>query len=337
MFSKQEFGIDLGTDTIKIYDKRDNSVSIEKNLIAIRNDSDVLAVGNDAFEMLNREAEDTIVSTPSNAGKISDIRFTEAILHSLLYKQKHYIGYRSNIYFAVPVDMTELERRAYASIAKRGKLRKCSIYLVEKPILDALALGLPIAKAKGSTIINIGASGTTLAAIADSHVVLNNFFSLGGNIIDDEIIAAARKKNNIIISNKEAEKIKIQILADSLYSSKGAFVSGIDSVSGLPRSGFITSGTVRRAVDKILNELIVKLRDFMQRVPPQIREIAEEEGIYLTGGCSRIHGIAERIGKGLGYPIQQSSLHEQSTVNGLKEVISYTGANKLAYTPMQRK
>ncbi len=337
MFSKQEFGIDLGTDTIKIYDKRDDSVSIEKNLIAIRNDSDVLAVGNDAFEMLNREASDTIVSTPSNAGKISDIRFTEAILHSLLYKQKHYIGYRSNIYFAVPIDMTELEKRSYASIAKRGKLRNCSIYLVEKPILDALALGLPIAKAKGSTIINIGASGTTLASIADSHVVLNNFFPLGGNVIDFEITAAARRKNNIIISRKEAEKIKIQILDDTLGSSNGAFVSGIDTVSGLPRSGFITSGTVRKTVDQVVNELIINLQDFIQRIPPQIREIAAEEGIYLTGGCSRIHGIAERISKGLGYPVQQSSLYEQSTVNGLKEVISYTGANKLAYTPMQRK
>lgn len=336
MFYKQEFGIDLGTDTIKIYDKREDSVITEKNLIAIRGDSELIAVGNDAFEMVNRASADIVVTTPSEAGKISDIRMTEAIIHSLLFKQRHYIGRRPDIYFAVPADMTEIEKRAYASIAKRGKLRNCSVYLVEKPIADALALGIPVAKAKGTTMLNIGASGTVLSAIAESNVILNNFIPIGGNTIDIEIAAAVRKKNNIIISRKMAQKIKTDLI-DGDKPSNGAIAEGIDTDSGLPRSGFITSGTVNKVVDNVIDELIVHLQDFMQRIPPQIRSITSEEGIYLTGGCSRIRDIRKKLSEGLGYPVHLSSLYEQSTINGLKEVISYAGANRLAYAPMQRK
>ena len=336
MFYKQEFGIDLGTDTIKIYDKKTDSITVEKNLIAVKNGKSVLGVGNAAFEMLNRSASDTVVMTPVNGGRIDDIRYAEAVIHLLLFGQKHYIGHNPSIYFAVPTDMTEIERRAYASIARRGKLRNCTIYLVEKPVLDALALGLPVKNAKGSMMINVGAVSTELSAIADSNVILSNSVPIGGKSFDEHIAAAVRRKNMLSISAKSAEELKIK-LSGSVETPKGYSVEGIDTDTGLPRSGFITSATVNGAVRSQIDKMTEALQKFLERIPPQVRSTVSKEGIFLTGGGSHISGLAPLLSDRLGYPVHLSSQYQLCTVNGLKEVILYTGANKLAYAPLTLK
>lgn len=336
MFFRQEFGIDLGTDTIKIYDKKTDTITVEKNLIAVKNSTTVLGAGNAAYDMLNRSAADTVVMTPVKGGRINDIRYTEAIIHLLLFEQKHYIGYKPSIYFAVPTDMTEIERRAYASIAKRGKLRDCSVYLVEKPILDALALGLPVIKAKGSMMINIGAFSTELSVIAESNVILSSTVPVGGNIFDENIVAAVRKKNLLNISQKKAEEIKI-LFTGSENPPRGISVDGIDVKTGLPRSGYVTFATVDKAVKSNFNEITEGIHLFLERIPPQVRNNILSEGIYLTGGSSYISSIRDFIASECDYSIHLSSQYQYCTINGLKEVILHSGANKLAYTPLKRK
>ncbi|HIV17335.1 MAG TPA: rod shape-determining protein [Candidatus Alectryocaccobium stercorigallinarum] len=333
MFYKQEFGIDLGTDTIKIYDKKTDTITVERNLIAVRSDQEVLGVGNSAYEMLNRAARDTAVMSPVTGGRINDIRYTEALIHLLLFEQKHYIGHKPSIYFAVPTDMTEIERRAYASIARRGRLKGCTIYLVEKPVLDALALGLPIKKAKGSMMINMGAFSTELSAIADSNVILSKSVPIAGKSFDESIAADVRKKNMLNISLKSAETLKISLLG-SESNEAGMFAEGIDTGTGLPRSGYVTRSTVGKAVKRQMKKMTEELRVFLERIPPQVRSTALLEGIYLTGGSSRIPGFAEMISESLGYPVHLSSQYQFCTINGLKEVVNYSGANKLAYTPL---
>ena len=336
MFFPQEFGIDMGTDTIKIYDKKENRISVEKKLIAVRRPSEVLAVGDEAYEMLGRVAADTRISSPVEAGRISDVWYAEAIIHSLLYKQKHYIGHRPSIYFAVPTDMTEIERRAYASIARRGRLRNCSIYLVEKPIADALALGLPVVNAKGTMMINMGAFSTDLSAIADSHVILNSAVPVGGKNLDEAIVAAVRKRNRLQISLRKAEEIK-KIFIGSAAAPAGVLAEGIDIDTGLPRDGYVTAGTVQTAIRRCMKDLTEGLLRFMERIPPQVRDVTAKEGIHLLGGGSRIQGIAGILSRHLNITIHLSNLYESGTVNGLKEVIASDDDNKLAYAPMQRK
>lgn len=333
MFYRQEFGIDLGTDTIKIYDKKNDAVTVEKNLIAVKGGNTVLGVGNEAYDMLNRSAADTEVITPVSGGRINDIRYTEAVIHLLLFEQKHYIGHNPSIYFAVPTDMTEIERRAYASIARRGKLRNCTVYLVEKPILDALAMGLPVLKAKGSMMINIGAVSTELSAIADSNVILSRSVPVGGISFDESIAAAVRKKNMLHIGLKTAENLKKDLLGEDI-TVKGMFADGIDTRTGLPRNGYITHAAVKKAVGLQLDKMIDELRAFLQRIPPQVRNTVMSEGIHLTGGGSRLAGIAELLSEKLGFPVHLSTQYQYCTINGLKEVIQHSGANKLAYTPL---
>ena len=336
MFYRQEFGIDLGTDTIKIFDKKTDTITVEKNLIAVRSGSTVLGAGNEAYEMVGRTSSDTAIMTPVFDGRIIDIKFAEAIIHILLFSQRHYIGYRPSIYFAAPTDMTEIERRAYASIARRGKLRGCAVYLVEKPILDALALGIPIKKAKGSMMINIGASSAYLSAIAESNVILSKSFPMGGRSFDAAIAAAVKKRNMLNISLKSAELLKIKLLDSNTHTS-GMTVEGTDVTTGLPRNGYVTHATVFNAVKGLIEEMIVEFRSFLERIPPQVRNTVSLEGIYLTGGGSRIAGLGDMLSAGLKYSVKTSSHGRLCTINGLKEVMVHSGANQLIYTPLTLK
>ena len=154
------YGIDLGTSTVKIYDLKKDTITKEKNMIAIRNREQVIAVGNYAYEMHERTPSNIEVITPMSNGRIANVLMVEAVLHTLLHRCMRHMGYRPELYFSVPCDMTEIERRSYYTIAHKGALKNCRMYLVDKPIADALALGIPINRTKGSMIVNIGAQST---------------------------------------------------------------------------------------------------------------------------------------------------------------------------------
>lgn len=337
MFYRQEFGIDPGTDTIKIYDKKEDTITAEKNLIAVRGHAQVLAAGNAAGAMWNRSAADTVLSTPVQGGRISDIWHAEAVIHSLLFSQKHYLGRNPALYFAVPTDMTEIEKRAYASIARRGRLRNCTVYLVEKPLADALALGIPLSRAKGSMMINMGAFSTELSAVADGHVILNGSVPAGGNLFDENIVTAIRRRNRLRISARQAEALKIRFLDAEGEPEEAILTEGIDADTGLPRNGFVTSKTVEKAVAEGMEQIAGGLTRFLERIPPQVRRTVAGEGIHLLGGSSHIRGVPAMLSERLGYPVLLSSLYGNGTINGLKEVINHSDANHFAYIPMDDK
>ena len=338
MFYHQEFGIDLGTDTIKIYDKRSDRVDIEKNMIALRDHSEIAAVGNAAYRILGREPENVKVHIPMSSGKINDILMVEAILHTLLFRQKHYIGHRPDLFFSVPTDMTEIERRAYASIARRGKLRNCNIYLVEKPIADALSLGISPGRTKGSMIINFGACSTELSVIASSRVILNRSINVCGNSIDARIVSSVRRKNSLYISRKIAEELKINLDLYKRNNSRSISLNGIDAATGLPRNGIVTLATIEKAITASFPELLSEIRKFMERIPPQIRGILSEEGITLCGGGSHIAGLDTYLKENLGCPVRLSTQFQFCTVNGLREIITHSGKKNVSdYREKRRK
>ena len=173
MFNNHVYGIDLGSNMIKIYSQNSNEILKEKNMIAIRNKDTVLAVGDVAYEIYEKNPTNVKVSSPMLNGMIANISHLEIMLQLLLDKTERSVGRHPVIYFAVPVDMTEIEKRAYYSIAQTGRLRKSKVLLVERPIADALALGIPIMRTKGSMIVNIGAATTEISVIADSRVIIS--------------------------------------------------------------------------------------------------------------------------------------------------------------------
>ena len=149
------FGVDLGTSMVKIYSCQQDTILTEKNMIAIRNGKQILAAGNDAYEIFEKNPSNVSVITPMTFGKIADINHTEMVLHSLLEKAGAGTVFGNTLYLAVPADLSEIEKRAYYTIGNSN--RKNKIYMVDKTIADAVALGIPIKKTKGSMVVNIGA------------------------------------------------------------------------------------------------------------------------------------------------------------------------------------
>ena len=337
MFTNHVYGIDLGSNMIKIYSQKRDEILKERNMIAIRNKEDILAVGDDAYEMYEKNPANITVSSPMSNGMIANIGHLEILLHNLLEKTSRNSGSHPVIYFAVPVDMTEIEKRAYYSVAQSGRFRKSKVLLVERPVADAFALGIPIIKTRGSMIVNIGAATTEISVIADSRVIISKIIPLGGDHFNQEILNNIRRRNNFFVSLRTAGRLKTS-LADLKQERKLARkIVGVDCVSGLPRERIVTSTTINESILSSVKEIAEEIRTFLDRTPPQIHKVILAEGIYLTGGSTRIPYIAQVISRQIGCPILLSQYYDLCTVYGLKEIITHDALHHWAFTPKKRK
>lgn len=337
MFTNHVYGIDLGSNMIKIYSQKSDEILKERNMIAIRNKEDILAVGDDAYEMYEKNPANITVSSPMSNGMIANIGHLEILLHNLLEKTSRNSGSHPVIYFAVPVDMTEIEKRAYYSVAQSGRFRKSKVLLVERPVADAFALGIPIIKTRGSMIVNIGAATTEISVIADSRVIISKIIPLGGDHFNQEILNNIRRRNNFFVSLRTAGRLKTS-LADLKQERKLARkIVGVDCVSGLPRERIVTSTTINESILSSVKEIAEEIRTFLDRTPPQIHKVILAEGIYLTGGSTRIPYIAQVISRQIGCSILLSQYYDLCTVYGLKEIITHDALHHWAFTPKKRK
>lgn len=337
MFTNHVYGIDLGSNMIKIYSQKNDEILKERNMIAIRNKEHILAVGDEAYEMYEKSPANVEVSSPMSNGMIANISRLEILLQALLERTSRSTGRHPVIYFAVPVDMTEIEKRAYYSVAQSGRFRKSKVLLVERPVADALALGIPIIKTRGSMIVNIGAATTEISVIADSRVIISKIIPLGGDHFNQDILNNIRRRNNFFVSLRTAGRLKAS-LADLKQERKLARkIVGVDCVSGLPRERIVTSATINESILSSVNKIAEEIRTFLERTPPQIHKVILEEGIYLTGGSTRILHIAQVISRQVGCPILLSQYYDLCTVYGLKEIITHDALHHWAFTPKKRK
>lgn len=337
MFKNHVYGIDLGSNMIKIYSQNSNEILKEKNMIAIRNKDTVLAVGDEAYEIYEKNPTNVKVSSPMLNGMIANISHLEIMLQLLLDKTGRSVGRHPVIYFAVPVDMTEIEKRAYYSIAHTGQLRQSKVLLVERPIADALALGIPIMRTKGSMIVNIGAATTEISVIADTRVIISKVIPVGGDRLTQDILTTIRRKLNFSISERTAGRLKVSLANLEKDTKDARKIIGIDCVSGLPRERVITSPAVNEAITPAICEIITEIRAFLERVPPQIHKVILSEGIYLTGGSTHLPYIDRVLSRQIGCPILLSHYYELCTIYGLKEIITHDALHHWAFTPKKQK
>lgn len=336
MLFQHSFGIDLGSDTVKIYAADRDAVIKEKNMIAVINGDTCLAVGNDAYEMYEKTPQNVQVSTPLCDGKIADITYLEIILQALLKKAERYIGRSPHLYFTVPTDTTDIERRAYHSLARAGEMDRSRVYLIYRPIADAIALGIPIKSTKGEMIVNIGAQSTEISVIADQRVIISRVCSIGGVTLDDAIVHAVRKTQQLFIGKRTAVRLKTS-MAD-LYSDKmeARMVMGISSVSGLPKEEPVTSRMIRMAARETASRIADEIMAVLERTPPQVRSIIQKEGFHLLGGSSAIEGIDLYLADQLSCPVLLSRYSDEGTINGIKEILKSKELQRAWVFPAKR-
>ena len=288
-------GIDLGTTNILVFVPGEGIVLNEPSVVAVSDDSQVLAIGAEAKRMIGRTPESIKAYRPLKDGVIADYRVTEAMLRYFLRKALgKYNILRPDVMVSVPAGVTSTEKRAVVEAAIKAGARNA--YVVKEPILAAIGAGVPIYEPHGNMIVDIGGGTTDVAVISLGGIVASNSIKCAGNRIDNAIIDFVKKNRNLSIGEKTAEEVKIKIgsalpLEDELNMS----VKGRDILSGLPRTTEVKTNEIVRAISRELREIIKAIKDVFQDTPPELASDIIDGGILMTGGTSQLRNFTELV------------------------------------------
>lgn len=302
MFSKR-LGIDLGTANSLVYLENHGVVLNEPSVVAVSTEeNEVLAVGNEAREMLGRTPEGITASRPMRDGVIADYVITEAMLRYFVDKVCGRSRlFKPEIMICVPAGVTSVERRAVldATLSAGAK----TAYLIDEPLAAAIGAKIPIAAPSGNMIVDIGGGSTEAAVISLGGVVVHNSVRVGGNKIDEAITLYIRRKYNLIIGERTAEDIKVNIgsatLTDTVVKAE---VRGRDSITGLPRTIEITNREVTEAIKSPLNQILDAVKGVLEKTPPELAADIIDKGIVMSGGTSLLKNLDKFFTENTGVP-----------------------------------
>ncbi len=302
MFIKK-IGIDLGTANTLVYVPGRGIVLNEPSVVAISlHEKTVLAVGDEAKEMLGRTPDTIVASRPLRHGVIADYKTTEAMLRYFINKALgNFRLFRPEVMVAVPAGITSTERRAVvdATIAAGAK----AAYIIKEPIAAAIGANIPIASASGHMIIDLGGGTSEMAVISLGGIVANTSVRIGGNKFDTSIMDYIRRKYNLAIGERTAEDVKIEI-GSALYLQKklSMEVRGRDMISGLPRTITAASDDITEAIQTELEGIISAVKTVLQNTPPELAADVIDKGIVLSGGSSLLRNMDRLIAQATGVP-----------------------------------
>ncbi len=300
MFIKR-IGIDLGTTYTLIHLPKRGIVINEPSVVAVsRDDRKILAVGNEAKDMIGRTPDTIIAVRPLKDGVIADYRATEAMIRYFINKTLGGIRLlRPEVMVAVPAGISSTERRAVieATIAAGAK----AAYIIKEPVAAAIGADIPIGSSTGHMVIDIGGGTAEMAVISLGGIVAATSVRVGGNKFDAAILEYVRKKYNLAIGERTAEEIKINIgsalyMEDKLYME----IRGRDIVTGLPRSITVSSDDVTEAIQNELEAIISAAKKVLQKTPPELSADIVDKGIVLTGGSSLLRNIDQLLSRTTG-------------------------------------
>jgi rod shape-determining protein MreB len=300
-----DLAIDLGTANTLVYVKGKGIVLNEPTIVAInKKTGQIVAVGNEAKVMQGRTPAHIEVVRPLVDGVISDFEVTEEMLSYLISKVREsvrmYIAPRMLI--AVPTGITNVEMRAARDAAKNAGAR--DVFLVEEPMAAAIGAKLPVGKALGNMIIDIGGGTTDIAVISLHGIVVSKNLRTAGDHLNAAIMSYIRDQFKVYVGEKTAEDAKIALAsAVTGEHTKDMVVRGRDVMSGLPREVVITENDVRDAISGHLDTIVDACRSVLEATPPEVLADVMQRGIYVSGGGALIPGLATVLESALGVAV----------------------------------
>ena len=302
MFSKK-LAIDLGTTYSLVYIPGRGIVINEPSVVAISLvDKKVLAVGNEAKEMLGRTPDTIVASRPLRDGVIADYKTTEAMIKYFINKALGGIRFfRPEVMIAVPAGITSTERRAVIEATLQAGAK--AAYIIKEPIAAAIGANIPIGSASGHMIVDIGGGTSEVAVISLGGIVANSSVRIGGNKFDYAIQEFIRKKYNLAIGERTAENLKIS-LGSALPSDEKIYmeVRGRDSIQGLPKIVTVENNDITEAIQDELSGIIQAIKSVLQETPPELSADIMDKGMILSGGTSLLRNIDKLFSQAIGIP-----------------------------------
>lgn len=324
------FGIDLGTNNIKIYNRNDDNIMVQKNMIAIENRNTLFAYGDSAFEMYEKAPGNIHISYPLSNGVIADIKNMQTLVKYFIADLQKGNVRPADYYIAVPTDVTEVEKRAFYDLIKDANVKAKKIMVVEKAVADGLGLDIDVKTSQGVIVVNVGYETTEISILSLGGIVLSRLIKVGGSKFDEAIKAAVRREFSLIIGGKTAEAVKIA-LGELEPENRGAVVFGRDIVTGLPVEREIPTRLVDESLEEHFNTIIDNVKVILERTPPELAADIYRHGIYLTGGSSQVNHLAERLAVGTGLKVNAAENPVTSVALGLAKIIKDDNYKTVAY------
>ena len=327
------YGIDLGTCNMKIYCKSTNKILNEKNTIALVNKDEIYAYGDAAYAMYEKAPETINVTFPVTSGVIADFNNLQSMLQ--LFLETHVKGKLKGAEFivAVPTSITDVEKKAFFDMFYKSKtLKPKSVLLCEKPIADAVGLGLDVNEPTGIMIVDIGADTTEISVISLGGLVLSDLLHFGGNKIDESIITHVKRNYNLVIGQKTAQSLKERLCSGVPGNTETMVVVGRDVVSGLPIEMEMSGEVVYEAIKDNLNSICNSIKMILEKTPPELAKDIIHSGIYITGGGSQIHDLDKLFEQITGININTCEEPEECVVRGLVKIVSDNKYKHLAFS-----
>jgi rod shape-determining protein MreB len=312
----KDLAIDLGTANTLVYREGDGIIINEPTVIAVnRKTGEVLAHGEEAWEMIGRTPGNIVAVRPLRGGAITDFDVTEKMIRMLLQRAGVSRFSRPKVLICVPSAITEVERRAVTDATRRAGAADAQ--LLEQPIAAAIGADLPIDEPLGNMVIDIGGGTTETAVISLGGIVALEAVRVGSFDIDSEIQAYVRRSHGIAIGERTAEMIKKTIgTAIPMPNLTDAEVRGRDLVSGLPKTVVLTDAEIREAINPIVTQMVESVIRCLGNAPPELANDFLRLGMYLVGGGALLTGMGERIAMDTNVPVILSNDALEAVVLG---------------------
>ncbi len=333
-FLTQRLGIDLGTTYILVYVPEKGVVLREPSVVAVSSDNKILAVGDEAKEMIGRTPDDITAFQPMKDGVVADYHVTEAMLRYYISKALgKWNVFKPEVMISVPAGVTSAEKRAVIEAAMKAGAKTAQV--VKEPILAAIGAGIPIQEARGHMIVDIGGGTTDVAVISLGGIVASKSVKVAGNKLQHSIADYIKKEYNLIVGDKMAEDIKITVgsaieMPDEEELSMT--VKGRDNLTGLPRSIEFKTNEVVKAIRHDLREMVQTIRDVLQETPPELSADIIDNGIIMSGGSSMLRNLQELVYRRTGVKATLANDALYCVAKGTGEALTHLDTYKKAIT-----
>jgi len=297
IFSKK-VGLDLGTVNTLIYVAGQGIVLNEPTVVAysledsFRQGRKILAVGEEAREMLGRTPGSVVTVRPLKEGVIADFQITTALITYFLKKALKGRVFWPELLISVPGGASQVEKRAIVSACKQAGA--ANVYLIEEPLAAAIGAKVPISQPSGHLIVNMGGGTTEIASISLGQLVVYKSVRIGGTKLDEAILEYLRKKYGLIVGERTAEEVKIKIGNALLKEGEGEKtleVKGRDFQTGLPKIIEVLEKDISEAIQKPLKGILQGIKEVLSQTPPELAADIVEKGMILSGGTALLKNI----------------------------------------------
>src|SRR5918996_987643 len=333
----RDLAIDLRTANTLVYVKQKGILFAEPTVLALNKETGaVLAMGEEAWQMIGRTPGYIVAVRPLRSGAISDFDITEKLIRLILQKAGVSRWARPKVLVCVPSALTDVERRAVEEATLSAGARSC--HLIEEPIAAAIGAGLPIHEPMGNFVVDVGGGTSEVALISMGGIVTNTAVRLGGFDLHAAIQNYVRREYTIAVGERTAERIKISIgSAFPMVQEQQAELRGRDLATGLPKNVIITSEEIREALTEPVRTVVTATVECIGASPPDLVQDVLMNGITLTGGGGMLAGLDTLIAEEAEVPVHLTEQPLESVVLGAGKCLESFDAAKSIFLGSSRR